>query len=555
MIDKLAILRELQDIVGDAWARGDEATLTNYAWNGGVGAIPGPKFIKHWPLAAVLPQTAEEIAAIIKLCKARGIHYRAFSTGNGAMHLALTPNSVMIDLCRMNRILKIDAANQMVVLESGVTAGRLQAEAMRHGLTCHIVGAGPSHSPVASATSFLGIGVTGSSTGQNARNILALEWVSPDGEIVRIGSFGDDDWFSEEGPGPGFRGIIRGFMGACGSLGVFTRIGYKLYPWAGPARPVLTGSHPQIGMQIPSTMRLFMPVWDNLENMRDALFRLNRASVAFAMLRMPPAHIGWLLTSTNAEYARRKTTGELPDYTDMNSGFAWQIVTMGHSDAQAAFQENLVRHVVAETGGRFFEVGEREREIMFRNIVASTYVARVFRGAGAGGTSFGICDSVALLPGVIRTGEKIAEQHRKPGGMYAADCLEGNWAWPTEGRQIWSENILAAQPGTASGIAEALVGFIKHLYLIEKDPSLGVPAFVAGPLIDLYGPRMQGVNHWMRRIKLRLDPTWTADASYYVPQKMPAPARAWPVLQKILFTRPGEKLLRGALTGAARKSL
>lgn len=549
-----AVLRALQSIVGERNVSAERAILSSYYWNGGVGAMPGPKQGKHWPLAVVQPGSTEEVAAVVKLCVAEGIRYRAHSTGNGGTYVSQVPNVVVVDLMRMNRIVKLDAANQMAVIEPYVTAGRLQAEAMKVGLTCHIVGAGPSHSPLASATSFLGVGITGASTGHNVRNLLSLEWVTPSGDIVRIGSEGDD-WFSEEGPGPGFRGMVRGLNGANGSLGIFTRIGYKLYPWAGPPQMEPTGAHPQIGVRLPPLMRLFFPVWPTAEQMTEATFRINRSRVAFAVLRMPPGHVGWTLTQDNSEYIRRREKGELPECTAMDNRFAWQILTIGVSERHAALQARTVERIVAETGGRFMTVPEQDARVLVRNLVTSAYVGRVFRGAGSGGTSFGVCDSFSLWPGLVRASEEIMEPERHPGGAYVTDGKEGLWAWPTESRQLWCENILAAEGGKEKGIAAGWKGFFQHLHMVDSHPRFGMMAFIGGPLFDLYSRRRYGASHWMRRIKLSLDPGNHADHSMSVaPREMPV-ARWWPTVQKFLFSRWGAPVLRAITKKLARMSL
>jgi glycolate oxidase len=549
-----AVLRALQNIVGERNASAERAILSTYYWNGGVGAMPGPKQGKHWPLAVVMPGSTEEVAAIVKLCVAEGIRYRAHSTGNGGTFVSQLPNVIVVDLMRMNRIVKLDAANQMAVIEPYVTAGRLQAEAMKVGLTCHIVGAGPSHSPLASATSFLGVGITGASTGHNVRNLLSLEWVSPTGDIVRIGSEGDD-WFSEEGPGPGFRGIIRGLNGANGSLGIFTRIGYKLYPWAGPGQMELTHTHPQIGFRPTPKMRLFLPVWPSAEQMTEATFRINRSRVAFAVLRMPPGHIGWTLTKDNGEYIERRGKGDLSECTAMDNRFAWQILTTGVTERHAALQARTVERIVAETGGRFMALSEQDEQVLARNLITSAYVARVFRGAGSGGTSFGVMDSFNLWPGLVRAAEGQMAKERQPGGAFVTDGKEGFWAWPTESRQLWCENILASQGGTEKGIAAGWKSFFEHLYLVDRSPRFGVMAFIGGPLFDLFSSRRYGASHWMRRIKLSLDPGNHADHSMSVGPKEVPVARAWPLIMRFLFSRWGAPVLRAITRKAARMSL
>jgi glycolate oxidase len=70
------------------------------------------------------------------------------------------------------------------------------------------------------------------------RNVLGVEWVLPDGELLRLGTPGcGEGWFSGDGPGPSLRGIMRGASGAFGGLGVFTACDIKLFKCPGtPAK-------------------------------------------------------------------------------------------------------------------------------------------------------------------------------------------------------------------------------------------------------------------------------------------------------------------------------
>ncbi|WLH97869.1 FAD-binding protein [Pseudomonas hefeiensis] len=166
-----SLLDSLTSIVGSKYATVDEGAMASYAWNSGVGSMPGPKFVSTWPVAVVWPRTTEEVASIVKFCAVSNLKFAAHSTGTGAVYLSRDAKTVVLDLSRMDD-LQIDPMSQTAIIQPGITAGRLQAEAMKHGLTCHVVGAGPSHSPLASATSFHGIGITGASTGNNSRNML-----------------------------------------------------------------------------------------------------------------------------------------------------------------------------------------------------------------------------------------------------------------------------------------------------------------------------------------------------------------------------------------------
>jgi len=173
-----------------------------------------------------MPGSVEEIQAIVKV----GNRYK--------IKVNLTPQAGIL-LCSSERrrryystgfeapgrILEIDEKNLYAVVEPYVICATLQAELMKRGLNLNVIGAGISTSPLASATSYSGQVRVLSGWVHNSENLLAMEWITPTGEIVRTGSLGSDaGWFCGEGPGPSLRGICRGARGARGGMGVYTKL-------------------------------------------------------------------------------------------------------------------------------------------------------------------------------------------------------------------------------------------------------------------------------------------------------------------------------------------
>ena len=162
----------------------------------------------HRPAAVALPSTTQEVVELIKLCNKHGLKFKAQSTGLGPWNNASGTDVVIVDLRRMNKLIKIDAKNMYAVVEPYVSGAQLQVEAMKVGLNDHMPGCGPMGSPLASATSMCGPGFTSASTGFSDRNVLGVEWVLPTGEILKLGSLGmkeNADWYSGDGPGPSLR--------------------------------------------------------------------------------------------------------------------------------------------------------------------------------------------------------------------------------------------------------------------------------------------------------------------------------------------------------------
>src|SRR6202453_4178941 len=74
------------------------------------------------PLAVVLPETTEQVAAVMRFCHANGVRVvprgAGTSLSGGALPLA---DAVVVGLMRMNRILDIDYANRCATVQAGVT--------------------------------------------------------------------------------------------------------------------------------------------------------------------------------------------------------------------------------------------------------------------------------------------------------------------------------------------------------------------------------------------------------------------------------------------------
>src|SRR5262245_15384910 len=110
----LDFIEEIARIVGAAGiVRHDEELL--------VYECDGYTLEQSRPELVVLPASTEEVAAVVRLCRAHGIAFvpRGAGTGlsGGCLPIAAP---VMIGLSRMNRILEIDVENRTARVEAGV---------------------------------------------------------------------------------------------------------------------------------------------------------------------------------------------------------------------------------------------------------------------------------------------------------------------------------------------------------------------------------------------------------------------------------------------------
>lgn len=547
------VYKELEAVVGPDNISDEDFVVNCHDWYG-LGADPSSKtLLGNPPGAVVLPATTEEVAGLVKVCNRHNIKFKAHSTGYGNYSGVGTKGSVSIDLCRMKG-LEVDPESRMAIIEPYATAGELFAEANKHQLMCHIIGAGPIHSPLASATSFAGVGVAGNHTGNNSRNLLSVEWVTPEGEIVRIGSSGSDaGWFTGEGPGPGFRGMIRGVYGAAGGIGVFTKIGIKLYPWAGPEKLQWRGAHPQQGIPTPKNFATYQLAWNNWEDSTAATQQMVASKAVTIVTRTPPAAVGHFMTRTNREYYDLQRTGELPSIATAETQVGWTVTIMAWSTAEFDWKEAVLEKILQETQGRKVDITEQECEILNANSFVSHYVARFNRVGDGAGVSLGVMDSIGLIPQVVRRSEEDIGELTKAGGAMMEVDTEQNWMWLSEGRHFWTENNPASSRFTIKSLV-AMVQFILGSFISNEKKPLGFAFFVHGPAADLFGPKLGGPQKWMRKVKNTWDPKNLSDSKNFIQPKPGPEAKAWPIVKKIFFHPLGKPLFGKILSKQIKKS-
>lgn len=354
--------RALEDIVGPENISKEPAILDSYAFQWLAETVrPGQSKFMPRPEAAVLPGNTEEVQAIVKTCNRYKIKVKPYSTGWYFYCAPQTEGVIQLDMRRMDRILEIDERNMFAVVEPYVIAATLQAEVMKLGLNCCVTGAGASCSPLASATSYHGAGPSSIFGGENNQNLLSLEWVMPNGDILRTGSLGSGlGWFCGEGPGPSLRGIVRGTLGAKGGLGVFTKCALKLFPWPGPAELPVEGTVPAYNSPLPDNFRAYSLAFPSWENYFEAYYKIYDNEIGyiahrqFSMLGTELGTAFWMLyndpTKTLDDIEEFTQKPEIKKLTE-EMKIAFQIVLAGLTPRHLEYQEKVLDEILADTGG------------------------------------------------------------------------------------------------------------------------------------------------------------------------------------------------------------
>jgi D-lactate dehydrogenase len=173
--------------------------------------------------AVVLPGEHEQVVALVEACAAHGVALVARGRGTNTTGASVpAEGAIVVSFERMDRILKIDPANRLAVVEPGVLNGRLQQEAARHGF---FWAPDPTSAPYSTIAGNLACNAGGPRTvkyGACRENVLALRAVDGCGRGFRCGSATTKGAVGYD--------LTRLLVGSEGTLALITEATLKLTP-------------------------------------------------------------------------------------------------------------------------------------------------------------------------------------------------------------------------------------------------------------------------------------------------------------------------------------
>ncbi len=203
------LVNEFRSIVGNAGLVTGVEQLRTYECD-------GLTLFRVMPELVLLPSSAQEMQAIVKVCHRERIPFVARGAGTGLSGGALpVKGGIVIGASRMNRILEVDLPNARVVVEPGVTNSAITAAVSPHG---YFYAPDPSSQVVCTVGGNVAENSGGAHCfkyGVTTTYILGLEAVLSDGSLVRLGgktldSIGYD--------------LVGAFVGSEGTFGILTKI-------------------------------------------------------------------------------------------------------------------------------------------------------------------------------------------------------------------------------------------------------------------------------------------------------------------------------------------
>ena len=166
--------------VGEPYLRLEGEALVTYGHDGQRRGHPAD--------AVVLPADASQVAAVVRACVAHRVPFVPRGAGTGYTGGAVpVEGGVVISLERLNRILEIDEANLVAVVEPCVITGHLQTAVEERGLFYPPDPASLQISSIGGNVAECAGGPRAFKYGTTKQYVLGLEAVLPTGEVVRTG--------------------------------------------------------------------------------------------------------------------------------------------------------------------------------------------------------------------------------------------------------------------------------------------------------------------------------------------------------------------------------
>lgn len=211
-----AISAALAEAAGPGNFIDDPAVLEQYARD-------ETENLRFLPAVVVRPESADAVAAILRICNVHGIPVTPRGAGTGLSGGALPRyGGVVLSTDRLNRIITIDEANLQVVTEPGVITEVLQDAVKAKGLFY-------PPDPSSRGSCFIGGNIAENSGGPRAVKygvvrdyVLNLEVALPTGELIWTGAN-----VLKNSTGYNLTQLV---IGSEGTLGVVTKIVLKLLP-------------------------------------------------------------------------------------------------------------------------------------------------------------------------------------------------------------------------------------------------------------------------------------------------------------------------------------
>jgi glycolate oxidase len=262
-----------------------------------------------------MPTNVDQVQAIMKFANQEKISVTPYTAGTNIGGLCIPENGgILLDMKRMDQILRIDEESHYAIIEPGVSHAKLASALAKYNLR----GSWPVGPPSASVSSCAinhGIGGLSGRYGLNSEEITSMEVVLPTGELVRVGSCAiqEDAWHSCL-PLPRMDGMFTGWLG---TTGVITKLGVRVHP-------------------TPPILKVFTASTETLGHMASYLRTLGNYEICDDL-----TGVSWWLSNVPIPYPYVPKPADAPEWISFATTFSW-------TEKEKEAREEIWRMVVDE---------------------------------------------------------------------------------------------------------------------------------------------------------------------------------------------------------------
>lgn len=356
-IDKLAESVGKQNLLTDK----------NECWNYGYDNSRGHSL----PQAVVFVRSHEQVLSIVQYCNEYKIPLTTRGRGTGTTGATVPLHGgLVVSLERMDKILRVDPDNRLIVAQAGVTNQAIQVAAAEHGFFW-------APDPTSAAFCSIGGNLAYNSAGPRAvkygtprDNVLGLRVVSGAGQELRTGTFTTKGVVGYD--------LTRLMIGSEGTLGIITEATLKLTP-------------------LPSAKRTMRVVYQDILSASEAVAAIMAQAVTPCALEF--------IDHAAIEMIREFSTAALP----VNAG-ALLMIEVDGPDSAMNDAVNSIRHAATNKGLLSFDEATSAEEI------AALWATRkalspALRKVAPKKINEDVVVPVSHIPELINGLEQLAQQH------------------------------------------------------------------------------------------------------------------------------------------------
>ncbi|MFX1322478.1 MAG: FAD-binding and (Fe-S)-binding domain-containing protein [Promethearchaeota archaeon] len=241
------VVAQFEQIVGEGSCFDNFEIRWTYSFGGTI-------FERDWiPDLILLPQNSLQISKILKLANKFRIPVTPRGSGTSLSAGPMTPyKGIVLDLSRINKIIKIDIENNLVEVEPGVICDDLNEKLAPFG---YFFPPDPGSSSVATIGGMVATnagGIQAFKYGVTKNYVLYLEVILPDGTIMNLGTNVLKSVSSYN-----LKDLI---IGSEGTLGVITKIGLRIRP-------------------LPKARKLGMFIFEDIQDLQNSVLKIRKKGI------------------------------------------------------------------------------------------------------------------------------------------------------------------------------------------------------------------------------------------------------------------------------------